>query len=972
MPHAVDAPAIRATEHRLSNGFTVVLSPHDAEPRVHAEIAVRAGSKDDPDASTGLAHYLEHMLFKGTDRLGTRDWEAEQPLLARIAELYEAHRAAPADSPERTRLYGEIDAASHAAARLALPGEYDRLVARMGARHTNAYTWVDQTVFVNDVPAAELGRWLALEAERFRRLVLRLFHTELETVFEEFNISQDRDARKVMRAANEALFAPHPYGTHTTLGRGEHLKAPSHLDIYGFFRRHYVPANMALVLAGDFDEAEALRLAERHFGGDWPGDGARTGVPVAPERGARHTAGAPAPDQPTATTLEVWGQEGEQTHLHFRIPGAGTREADVAQVATAMLHNRQAGLFDTELVRAQRLLSASAGIIPMAEYGVVRASAKPLPGQSLDEAEALVRAQVDRLAAGDYPTWLREAVVVDFELATTRTAEANRGRAHLLTTGFVHGVPLAQTLGRIAALRSVTDDEVRAFAKTYLAPARCVTARKRQGEDAAVMKVDKPAITPVPVGEEGVSGFAERLLAVEPGSTEARFADLDAEVTVRPLRVGAELHHLRNDENGLFELLYVFDFGTQEERWLRLATKYLGFLGTGRLSNAAVQERFYRLGLDWQVQATAHRTYVGLSGLDKHLPEGARLLEDLLRDCRADAERWGAMVEREAQRRRNDRADKQVVLRKALSPYGRYGEASPLAEAPSVDELRAVDAEDLVALVQGLPDRPHAAFYYGPRAAEEAAAVLAEAHPAPAQTRPAPTPRPLRPVRPTRDRVLLTHFPMVQAEVLALRQLGDGFARELWPLAEWYNQYYGVGLSSVVFQELRESRALAYSTYAYAETPQRADGQHVLQAFLGTQPDKLAEALAALRALPDEPHIDHAAAERVRAGMLQQMRTERDLRQSRYWLWRQGRDRGLDGNQRAWLYEQTQRLTPEQLEAFAARVAAAPTTYLVLGDRERLDADLLGSYGELRELSLDEAFGEVLEAAGARPVPTSA
>ena len=943
-----------ARAHVLDNGLTLLMSPSATEPRIYTQIAVRAGSKHDPARSTGLAHYLEHMLFKGTDRLGSRDWAAEEPLLREIADLYEAHRAAPAGSRERRELYARIDAVSQEAARYAIPGEYDRIVARLGARNTNAYTWVDQTVFLNDIPAGELERWMHLEAERFSRLVLRLFHTELETVFEEFNITQDSDARKVMRVANEQLYAPHPYGTHTVIGRGEDLRAPSHHDIYAFFARHYVPGNMAVVLAGDFDPGEAIRLAEATFG-RW------VARPLPEELPAARPSANAEPDALAGTTraYTVRGQESPTVHLHYRLPGATHAAYPVARLASGMLANRQAGLFDLALVRAQAVLGASSGLITMAEHTTLRCTIRPRAGQPLAAARDLALAQVARLAAGDYPDWLREAVVTDYELTEQRGRETNEHRARTLATAFVHGRSLADVERELDDLRTVTDADVRAFAKTYLAPESVVTVYKEQGEDPDVLRVEAPPITPVPLLTDDSSGFAARLLAVGSRPTRAEFADLERDVTQVPVASGVDLHHLANDENGLFELMRVYDFGTRDDRWIGLATKYLGYLGTGRRSVDEVQVDFYRLGLDWQVHATPHRTYVGVSGLDANLPAGLALLDELLADCHADPERWRSLADDTAERRRNARGDKQVVLRRGLAQYARHGAASALLTRPSLAELREADPEAVAARLRALADTRHGVFYYGPRSAREAAGILREARlPAGGVPLIPPAAAALPERLPTAaDEVLFAHFPMVQAEVLLLRHVRPDFSPETWALGQWFNQYYGLGLSSVVFQELRESRALAYSTYAYAEAPARAADPHLLQAFIGTQPDKLAGALAALRGLLSDWTFDAAAAERVRDGMLEQMRSERDLRQSRYWLWRRGRDRGLVGNQRRWLYERLASATAQELRAFLDELAAAPTSTLVIGDRARVSLDALARYGRVRELGVGEVMG---------------
>ena len=185
---------LQVKQYKLSNGLTLYLSINHNEPRIHTNIAFRAGSKYDPAEATGLAHYMEHMLFKGSSQLGTLNWAEEHRLLERIADLFEVYRKTT-DSEHRKALYAEIDQLSQEATRWVAPNEYDRLATALGSRDTNAYTGLEQTVYVNDIPANELERWFMLESERFRNLALRLFHTELETVYEEFNIGQDHDFR---------------------------------------------------------------------------------------------------------------------------------------------------------------------------------------------------------------------------------------------------------------------------------------------------------------------------------------------------------------------------------------------------------------------------------------------------------------------------------------------------------------------------------------------------------------------------------------------------------------------------------------------------------------------------------------------------------------------------------------------------------------------------------------------------------
>ena len=256
---------LNARVYTLDNGLKVYLTDYEDAPRIQTFIAVRAGSKNDPADATGLAHYLEHMVFKGTSQLGTQDWAKEKAELDKIEALYEQHRKAT-DAALRRKIYHQIDSISGVAATYAVANEYDKILGAIGAKGTNAYTSVEQTVYTNDIPSNQLERWVALEAHRFGELVPRLFHTELEAVYEEKNRTLDNDAWKVMEALNAAMFPTHQYGTQTTIGTIEHLKNPSITEIKKYFDAYYVPNNMAIALSGDIDFDQTIRVIDEHFG----------------------------------------------------------------------------------------------------------------------------------------------------------------------------------------------------------------------------------------------------------------------------------------------------------------------------------------------------------------------------------------------------------------------------------------------------------------------------------------------------------------------------------------------------------------------------------------------------------------------------------------------------------------------------------------------------------------------------------
>ncbi len=936
---------IGVLHYTLSNGLQLFLSVNRDEPRVYTEIVVRAGSKHDPEDTTGLAHYFEHMMFKGTDRLGSLCWERERPLLERIEKLFEQHRTEK--DPEKKRvLYAEIDRLSFEAARYAAANEYDKLVSAMGARGTNAYTWVEQTVYVNDIPSNELVRWFELESERFRRPVLRLFHTELETVFEEYNISQDRDFRKTLKAMQEVLTPTHPYGTHTTLGRGEDLKNPSQTNIYRFFEHYYVPNNMAIVLCGDFDPHQAVVLAERYFGSF----AAKSLPPFNPP---------PQPELTSRVQRDVYGQEPPWVELGWRFPGARSEEALLLPVIAGILHNYQAGLFDLNLIQAQRLLEAGAFPRVYEEYSSLILYGKPREGQTPADVERLLWEQLERLRQGHFEDWLPQAVVKDLKLSEIRQFEKNTGRASALTTAFVLGIPWAEMVNRWQRLECLTKENIVAFAQQHLRSDNYAAVYKHHGEDPSVMKVEKPPITPVELNRTELSAFAQAFLRVSPPEIEPKFVDFKEVLHAKRLAPGLTLRTVHQPDGQLFRLYFIFEMGKSADRRLALAVSYLPYLGTSRYSPAQMQQAFYRIGAHFSATCYGDYLYLSLTGLNEAFDEALALLEHLLTDLQPNEAALEKMKADILLRRENAKKDKRTILNKALYHYARYGKISPYTDRLSAEELNALRAETLTELLRQLPTFQHERFYCGPLNMRQVAQRLRKALVPAAPLLPPLPARRYRERVVRRPQVFFVHFPTVQVEIMLMAKSEPRFNLHTFALSEWYNQYFGYGLSSIVFQEIREAKALAYAAYAYLANPDRRHLPHYFQAYVGTQPDKLREAVEALQGLLAHMPVSLPQMEQARQSVLRQIAASRITRAELYWSWRAARQRGFQHDLREDIYQTLQQATPDDLIRFHQQHAATPPMrWLLLGDEKHIDFSYLQrAIGPVQQLTLEEIFG---------------
>jgi predicted Zn-dependent peptidase len=936
---------IRVKMHTLSNGLKLFLSVNKDEPRIYTEIAVRVGSKHDPADTTGLAHYFEHMMFKGTDKLGSLDWPREKALLDQIEQRFEEHRKE--QDPEKKRvLYAEIDRLSSEAAKFAAANEYDKLVSAIGAKNTNAYTWVEQTVYVNDIPSNELGRWFSLESERFRRPVLRLFHTELETVFEEFNISQDRDFRKVLKAIAEELTPTHPYGTQTTLGRGEDLKNPSQTNIYRFFEQYYIPNNMAIILCGDFDPEEAVMYAEQHFGRF-----SKKPIPAFKFD--------PQPELTSRVRRDVYGQEAQWVEMSWRFPGAGSEEAIMLPLIAGILHNYQAGLFDQHLIQQQQLLEAYAYPRVQEDFGFLYLHGKPREGQQLEAVETLMLAQLERLCKGEFEDWLPAAVLKDMKLSEIKEFEKNQGRAGALSAAYILGIDWSDLVKRWDILSQITKEDIVVFAQKWLRPDNYVVVYKHFGEDKNVMKVEKPPITPIEVNRVDSSAFATAFLSESAPELTPEF--LDFKKTIKNATIGANLKLRVVQEKGsqLFRLYYIFDMGRKSDRRLSMLASYLTFLGTSKYSALEMQQAFYRLGVNFSAACQDEHFYLTLSGLNESFAEGVALMEHLLAEAQPNAEALSNMVADILQRRENEKKDKRTVLTKAMVGYAKYGKVSPFSDKLSKEALLAITPEELTGLLRSLTGFKHEIFYCGSSSPRAVAPVLKQYHRLhPDWSKPLPAKK--YPEIATRNnKVYFVDFPMVQVELLLISKGTPKFDRSEYVYSEWYNQYFGYGLSSIVFQEIRESKALAYSAYAYAANPSKRNNAHYLQAYVGTQPDKLRDAVEAFDAILENMPVSLSQMEHARQSVLKQIAAGRITKADIYWTWRTTRDLGLPNRDlREDVYNTLSDAGAEDLIRYQHQhIRGRQYTWLVMGDRKQVDFKYLRKIGKVEELTLEAVFG---------------
>ncbi len=929
--------------YTLDNGLKVYLSANPEKPRIQTFIAVRTGSKNDPAETTGLAHYLEHLMFKGTKQFGTNNPEAEAPLLADIEQRYEKYRLMT-DPEQRKQAYHEIDSVSQLAAKYFIPNEYDKLMAAIGAEGTNAYTSNDVTCYTEDIPSNEIENWAKIQSDRFQNMVIRGFHTELEAVYEEYNIGLTSDSRKLFATISKMLWPNHPYGLQTTIGTQEHLKNPSITNIKNYFNKWYRPNNVAICMAGDMDMDKTIAIIDKYFSGWKPG--ADVKQPVF----------APLPPLTSPKDTTVVGQEAETLWMAWRAKKANELQADTLELMEDILSNGRAGLFDLDLNQTMKVQRASGGSELLHDHGAFFLMGTPKQGQSLDEVKMLMLEEIGKLKKGDFPENLLPSIINNRKRSHYQLLESNRGRADMFVDAFINEVDWKQEVGKIDRISKITKQEIVDFANKFFTDAY-VVVYKKQGIDSLQKKIDKPAITPIQANRDQKSAFVQAVQDTKVEPIQPRFVDWQKDMTITQTKSKLPLYYVKNNTNGLFELYYRFEFGQSADNRYDIAADYLRYLGTDKLSAADLKQKFYELGCDYFVNVASDVITVYLFGLSENMQPALALMEDMLQNPKVDKQAYDQMVGLTLKQREDAKKNQRLYFNR-LFQYGVYGTRNTGRDVMSEQQLKETDPQVLVDLIRNLSKYEHSVLYYGPMTQQEISAAIAKIHKTPKKLMAVPENKPYTTQTAEINEVWIAPY---DAKNIYMRMYHN--EQREWNADEaatvaLFNEYFGGGMNGIVFQEMREARGLAYNASAYYSRPAKKGDKEYFYNHIITQNDKMTDCINHFKEIVDELPASETAFNIAKEGLTKQLASQRVTKTSIIFTYLAAKKLGIDYFLNEKIYNDLPKVTLQDIVSFEkANMANKPYRYIILGDEKELDMESLGKIGPIRRLTTEEIFG---------------
>lgn len=934
--------ALKLKTYQLKNGLTIYLNEDHSSSSVMGMIAVKGGSKRDPKDATGIAHYFEHIMFKGSEKLGTINYSEEKVYLDSIATQYEL-LGKTEEKEARKAIQLKINELSLEAAKYAIPNEFDRVISQMGGTSLNAFTSYEFIAYLNAFPATQMEKWLDVYSDRFENPVFRLFQSELETVYEEKNMSADEMMTPFFEGVMKEMFKGTPYGEQTVLGSAEHLKNPSLAKMREYYEKYYVPNNMALILTGDFDSENVMPMIEKKFG---------------------HLKSKPLAEPSEIKLTPFEGRHFVKKRLMpvkvgvlgFHTVPEGHPDQLALEVCSRVLSNYSStGLLD-ELSNDNKLLEAGIEGMTFSEVGGQIIYMVPkLIGQSLNKTEELVMGQLTKLKEGNFDDSLLKGVKLEMIKENEENIENSKWRTYSLMETFIYDRQWADVLNYSERINAITKEEVIAIAKKYFGDDYLAFYSKMGFPKKD--KVDKPPFKPVvPKNTEEKSDYFKQLSAMKVASVDPRFIEKNEDYKEGDLADNAHYFYVKNPINQVFSLNLKFKMGTVEDYRTDLASDVLRYCGTKDLPYADLAKEMQKLGAEFYCYAGSNTMTVRISGLEKNLKPTLKLMNDLLTDPQLAEKEKVKMVRSLKFQKKWDQKDVSVKS-DALLDYALYKDQSEFLLSPNAKQLKKMELSALLEPLQNVLKRGVEMHYVGAIGEQQFADVAKAELTFVNDLEKHDQWHEKAKEQYAGNTIYFVHDKKaVQTQIRIVVQ-GDENELEDQFKCKVFNEYFSGDMSSLVFQEIREFRSLAYMAYGYYRLPFDREYPGYFMGHMTTQADKTIEALETYTGLIQDMPAKPERMDIIKTSLKQSINNKRPT--FRYLsagvpMWKY---QGYDEDPNKVWYPKYESISFDQVQAFYNEyMKNKPMIITLVGDKSRINMDELKKFGKIIELKKSDIF----------------
>lgn len=932
---AEDLNALKVKEYRLENGLTVWLNEDHSQPKVFGAVVVKAGAKDCPD--TGIAHYFEHMMFKGTDRIGTLDYESEKVLLDSIAMKYD-ELAMTEDTAARARLQKEINELSIRSSEYVIPNEFNRLINRFGGSGLNAATSYDATIYFNTFSPQYMVQWAEINSERLINPVFRLFQSELETVYEEKNMYGDFIGGQVMDTLMARYFGPHPYA-YPIIGSTKNLKNPRLTEMHKFFEDYYVASNMALILSGDFDAQQVMPILEKAFSRIRSGNAPKQEKVMLPPFNGRETMKVKFP----IPFIKAMG-------LGFRGVSANHEDQVALNIAVNLLNNANGTGYLDKLMVEHKLMGALAINESMNEAGILAVAIMPkLLIQSYSSAEKMVWDEINRVKNGDFSDEMFNSLKLEQKRQYASSLENIDSRATIMMNLFSQGKSWNDYLNEVARIESITKEDVvrvaqKYFSNNYL----CVTkSTGKYPKD----NLPKPAFSPVvPRNADASSSYAKQLEKIPEQQVAPRIIDFEKDVKTSKLTPLVTLYTTPNPLNDIFTLNISYGIGALEQPELMQLTNYLQLLGTESLSFEQFRSRLQSIGSTLAFDVTPDAFVMKVTGFDNHIDETMKLVGDFIRHAKADDKKLRQIVD-DAKVSEKAFFKSGDNVASALLEQVKYGDQSRYLRKLSLSQIKKLKGKDMLAIYDKVRSVQCDLHYCGTLPVEKVIGTIRQHLPLERTTVASNSPYYRELKQYDRPTVFFIDMPDMAQSIVYGYVKGDPVDDKASRHASrLFSVYFGGDMSSLMFQEIREFRSFAYRTSGRYQLPNHAHKGTAgsFTAMLSTQSDKTLDALGVLDSLIREMPLKPERVEAVKQTLVNRINNDYPPFRNLSEKVASARMEGFDRDPAEEFLRDIATMDMQDISRFyQEQISGRPVVYVITGNRKHIDMKKLAEYGTI-------------------------
>ena len=941
---AEDLNALKVKEYRLENGLTVWLNEDHSQPKVFGAVVVKAGAKDCPD--TGIAHYFEHMMFKGTDRIGTLDYESEKVLLDSIAMKYD-ELAMTEDTAARARLQKEINELSIRSSEYVIPNEFNRLINRFGGSGLNAATSYDATIYFNTFSPQYMVQWAEINSERLINPVFRLFQSELETVYEEKNMYGDFIGGQVMDTLMARYFGPHPYA-YPIIGSTKNLKNPRLTEMHKFFEDYYVASNMALILSGDFDAQQVMPILEKAFSRIRSGNAPKQEKGMLPPFNGRETMKVKFP----IPFIKAMG-------LGFRGVSANHEDQVALNIAVNLLNNANGTGYLDKLMVEHKLMGALAINESMNEAGILAVAIMPkLLIQSYSSAEKMVWDEINRVKNGDFSDEMFNSLKLEQKRQYASSLENIDSRATIMMNLFSQGKSWNDYLNEVARIESITKEDVvrvaqKYFSNNYL----CVTkSTGKYPKD----NLPKPAFSPVvPRNADASSSYAKQLEKIPEQQVAPRIIDFEKDVKTSKLTPLVTLYTTPNPLNDIFTLNISYGIGALEQPELMQLTNYLQLLGTESLSFEQFRSRLQSIGSTLAFDVTPDAFVMKVTGFDNHIDETMELVGDFIRHAKADDKKLRQIVD-DAKVSEKAFFKSGHNVASALLEQVKYGDQSRYLRKLSLSQIKKLKGKDMLAIYDKVRSVQCDLHYCGTLPVEKVIGTIRQHLPLERTTVASNSPYYRELKQYDRPTVFFIDMPDMAQSIVYGYVKGDPVDDKASRHASrLFSVYFGGDMSSLMFQEIREFRSFAYRTSGRYQLPNHAHKGTAgsFTAMLSTQSDKTLDALGVLDSLIREMPLKPERMEAVKQTLVNRINNDYPPFRNLSEKVASARMEGFDRDPAEEFLRDIATMDMQDISRFyREQISGRPVVYVIAGNRKHIDMKKLAEYGTIIKVKKKDIY----------------